>query len=89
MTLADTTRELAQARAATNTLLDVLNAILAVNQGRIVVPGEYVLASKRRLVHVTEKQAPHRYVIELDGVEPEPERHRALRRLAALGLRRG
>lgn len=75
--------------AARDSLLDVLNAIIAVNGGKLVVPAVIVEASTRKHIAVTRKPFPDRYVIEFDG-EPvaEPAAKMSLReRLRALGMR--
>lgn len=71
---------------ARDSLLDVLNALLMSQGGRVVLPAELIQASKRTNIHVTQKAEPDRYIIELEGMEPEqPQGIRD--RLRRLGLK--
>ena len=79
--------ELKDATAARDTLLDILNAVLASQGGKIVIPSVEVEASTRRPVDVTiapgRNGAPDRHVIELRGYQDDNPRGIAAR----LGLR--
>lgn len=84
--LAETEAELQQALAARNTILDILNVLLAQKGGKVVIPSVEVQAATRHKVQVTaiagRGSAPDRHVIELEGYQDEHPQGR----LAKLGL---
>lgn len=85
---ADLEREVDALTLARDSLLDVLNAVLMSQGGRLVIPAELVTASTRKPIHVTQKLDPARYVIELDGLESKPEsKPSVVERLRKLGLK--
>lgn len=85
-TLAEAERELEATIAARNSLLDVLNAILFLEGGRVVVPQNVVVASTRKPIHVTQRD--DRFIIEFMGEEQaEPTKPSVIERLKRLGLK--
>ena len=87
--VSDVEKELQSTIAARDSLLDVLNALLQTQGGRVVVPGELIDASRREHIHVTQKGDPPRYIIELESMveAPETEPKRGIReRLRRIGL---
>lgn len=81
--LAAVEAEVAALSAARDSLLDVVNAILAHSGGKLVVPDVEVLAAGRH--HVKVDVRPGYYVFELEGYE----RKGPGGLLARLGLARG
>ena len=81
---ADLERDVEALTAARDSLLDVLNALLMSQGGRVVLPSVMVQAATRRPIHVTALE--DRYVVELDGIKP-PEPNSVLERLRRLGLK--
>lgn len=83
----DAAGEIAALTQARDTLLDVLNAVLAKEGGTIVVPAVLVEASSRRHVAVTRKPFPDRYVIAFADLPEKDDRPSIIERLKHLGMK--